>query len=500
MKKKYRYRKIKQSSTKNYLSVDFAFVKLTIILLVLLQLGCKKFVEVSTPATATTGASVYNNNSTAIAVLTGIYTDMSLKGYLEAGGFTTISTLAGLSSDELELYNGASDAFLIAHYKNSLSPNTTAGQSWDNVYPYIFICNSAIEGFEGSTNLAPAIRQQLLGEAKFMRAFFYFYLVNLYGDVPLVITTNYKVNSQLIRASKSKVYEQIIDDLKDAQGLISNVYLDGSIIKNTSERVRPNKWTATALLSRVFLYTNEYANAESEASRIIDNTSTFILGTLDNATLDNAFLKNSKEAIWQLQPVTSGYNTRDAELYILSSVPNSFNPLFLSKNLLNSFEPGDQRKVKWIGKYTDTVTNPNVNYFYPYKYKVNTIDAPVSEYLTMLRLGEQYLIRAEARAQQNNINDARNDLNSIRTRAGLPNKTTTDKTSLLSEIQHERQVELFTELGHRWLDLKRTNTVGLIMDAAAVQKGGIWRSYQALYPIPQYDIDKNPNLIQNSGY
>jgi hypothetical protein len=118
----------------------------------------------------------------------------------------------------------------------------------------------------------------------------------------------------------------------------------------------------------------------------------------------------------------------------------------------------------------------------------------------ILRLSEQYLIRAEARTRLNKISEAKADLNTIRTRAGLANTTANDENSLLTSILNERQVELFTEWGHRWLDLKRTNKVDVVMSVITPQKGGTWSSNWAWYPLPLYDIQQNSKLVQNSGY
>jgi hypothetical protein len=148
-----------------------------------------------------------------------------------------------------------------------------------------------------------------------------------------------------------------------------------------------------------------------------------------------------------------------------------------------------------------TVGGIATTYYYPYKYKVNTPGAPVTEYEMVLRLGEQYLIRAEAEANNSDTNDAVNDLNVIRKRAGLANYAgATDKSSLLTAILHERQVELFSEWGHRWLDLKRTSVVDVVMPIATPQKGGTWQSSKQLYPLPQADLQDDPNLVQNPGY
>ncbi len=85
----------------------------------------------------------------------------------------------------------------------------------------IFNCNSAIEGLNASTLITTSVKEQLLGEAKFIRAFYYFYLVNMYGDVPLIINTDYKNNSLLGRSSTGTVYKQIIEDLISAKNLLT---------------------------------------------------------------------------------------------------------------------------------------------------------------------------------------------------------------------------------------------------------------------------------------
>src|SRR5438552_17436425 len=112
-----------------------------------------------------------------------------------------------------------------------------------------------------------------------------------------------------------------------------------------------------------------------------------------------------------------------------------------------------------------------------------------------LRLAEQYLIRAEARTQENNISSAQTDLNVIRSRAGLGPVTASDKASLLAAILHERQVELFTEWGHRWFDIKRTGTVDATMTVVTSQKGGTWNTNQQWYPIPQSELQNDVNLV-----
>jgi hypothetical protein len=168
----------------------------------------------------------------------------------------------------------------------------------------------------------------------------------------------------------------------------------------------------------------------------------------------------------------------------------------LSDSLVYNFDLGDLRALHWI----DSISVSGITYYYPWKYKLNYTGAPPVEYPMVLRLAEQYLIRSEARAQQGNLNGAAADLNAIRTRAGLPNTAAVTQQDFLNAIYRERRFELFTEYGHRWLDLIRTGNVNAVMGVVTPEKGGIWVPTDSLYPLPLTEIKADPNLTQNPGY
>lgn len=437
--------------------------------------------EVGLPKHLIGAATVYSSDATATAVVRGNYSQMvNNSAGFAGGGAPSVTFNCALSADELKNYTN--DATYIAFYTNSLSASNFSPVLWSDPYKFINNANAVIEGLSHSTGVTDATKNELLGEAKFIRAFCHFYLVNLFGDVPVITTTDYRINAVASRIPKSQVYQQIISDLRDAQNLLAT---DFSFSKG--ERDQPNKWAATALLARTYLYIGDWANAEAEATAIIDNSGTYSLCV----DLNDVFLANSSEAIWQLKPEALTF-TNEASLFILTSAPSFAS---LSQQLLNSFESGDNRKTNWV----DSVTDGNTTYYYPYKYKVNS-GTTLTEYSMVLRLAEQYLIRAEARANQNNISGAQADLNIIRNRAGLANTTANDIPLLISAILHERQVELFTEWGHRWLDLKRTGTVDAVMSVVTPQKGGTWSTDSQLYPIPLSEINNDVNLTQNTGY
>jgi starch-binding outer membrane protein, SusD/RagB family len=475
-------------------------IKCLFALTVLFTMGnCRKLVDTPPPRGSISESNVFSNDETAISVVTAIYASMANPS-VGNGSFTgmeSMSAYTSLAADELSVDDAFGNNRHFGYYRNSLSANTTIGSElWRPLYSYIYKCNEALEGLEVADALTPAVNKQLRGEVRFLRAFFYLYLTNLFGDVPLATTTDYKVNTLLGRAPKSQVYQLIIEDLRRAAELLSSEYLDGSLHPYTgaAERVRPTSWAAKSLLSRAYLYTGDYVNAESEATAIINNTTLYGL-----TNLNETFLMNSLEAIWQLQTVVVGHNTEDGWTFILpSNGPDSQHPFYLNPELLNSFESNDQRRIQWI----DSVIVLNSTYHFPFKYKSATLDEPVSEYLMVLRLAELYLIRAEARVQVGNIQGASDDLNAIRARAGLANTTAVEQADLFTKIQHERKVELFTEWAHRWIDLKRTNGIDDVMSVVTPLKsnGVSWKSYQQLFPLPTREIQFAPNLIQNIGY
>jgi hypothetical protein len=240
------------------------------------------------------------------------------------------------------------------------------------------------------------------------------------------------------------------------------------------------------LLARVYLYTAGWADAESQASSVVSSG----LYTLSGP--DSVFLNFSNETIWQLMPVNPSLNTQEAAYFIPGS-PALIPAFPLTNDLVNAFEPGDNRFTAWTGN----TTIAGQTFYYPYKYK-NGGGGSVTEYHVVFRLAEQYLIRAEARMHQNNISGAIGDLNIIRARAGLAALSPSlSPDATASALQQERRIELFAEFGHRWLDLKRTAKADLVLGAL---KPASWQTTDALWPVPQAQRIVNPFLTQNKGY
>lgn len=460
--------------------------------------SCKKLVDPSAPTEKIGIEDVYTNDKTAASVLTRLLAEMSWV----SEGTNGIPMILALSADDLKV--GAwIDATTERIYFNTLRSDPTIW--WGKFYSYIYTANDAMEQLSVSTGVSAPVKQFLLGEARFVRAYCYFHLVNTYGRVPLVLTTDYRQTMNLGRADTVAIYNQIVTDLLEAKTLLSKDYLGSNMQPTTVDRLRPVKATAAALLARVYLYKGEYAKAEAEASEVISNAT---YGLID---LNLVFRKNSKETIWQLPVMQPGVQTLDGMSYILRKVspsdpngPTWQQPFLASDYLLNAFETGDLRKTKWIGDSS--------GYRFINKYKEWDATRPIVEATMMMRLSEQYLIRAEARIQQDKIAEGIADLNTVRLRArganpgDLPDLSTAlSKTDALAAVEDERQVELFTEWGHRWFDLKRTKRLDAVMTIVTPVKNNNtaqWEPFRTLFAIPAGEILNSPGLVgqQNQGY
>ena len=438
--------------------------------------SCKKYVDLNTPPDSVGADEAFSDSSTATSVVLGIYAGMaSANGNNGTNSIVFFTSVYGAMSADEGYYptNTTYDAF----ETNTLAAGNSANVFWNAMYTRISRANYAIEGINGASKLSTSLKNQLMGEAKFLRAWYYFYLLNYFGDVPLVLSTDALKTALFPRAPLADVYKQIVQDLADAKNLLTATY-------PSNEKARINRNVVSAFLARVYFYQQNWAAAESEASNVI-NTGTYSLVT----NLNNVFLNNSSETIWQVS--LAGITTPQT-IFGSEFIPASTTPTFvLYDTLANAFQANDQRKVSW----TKSIVYLGKTYYHPFKYKVRTTTTG-NEYPVMIRLSEMYLIRAEARANQNNVSGAQSDLNAIRNRAGLGNTTATTQAQLITALEHERWVKLFTEFADRWLNLKRLNKATAVLSLIKPA----WQPFQQLYPIPAQAMTPNPNLKDNPGY
>ncbi len=171
--------------------------------------SCKKFIDVPPPIDKLIGATVFQSNATASSAVNGIFTSMVTTSI--AGGLNGPSILLGLSADELKLFPN-SNQLLNETYANSLK-SINAATLWGDYYSCIYQANAAILSLNSSSNVSESLKKQLLGEAKVARAYCYFNLINIYGDVPLILGTDYQANSQVAKSGIQEIYLRIKQDL-----------------------------------------------------------------------------------------------------------------------------------------------------------------------------------------------------------------------------------------------------------------------------------------------
>jgi starch-binding outer membrane protein, SusD/RagB family len=455
----------------------------------LVNSSCKKILDIPPSQNRVSSESVFSTDELATSAVLGIYSNANFAFPSFSSGSITI--LTGLSSDELSYTQTDKDYLEFA--TNSISPKNgyNSFNMWERAYKLIYQTNICIDGLMKSSAVTDNLKNQLMGECMVFRSMMYFYLTNVYGDVPFTTSTDYAVNAKLSRKPVSDINVSIEADLLKAKSLLSDNY-------PSTGKYRINKYVATAFLSKFYLYQKKWAESENEATEVIAS------GIYNLAPNPNdAFLINSPETLCQLLPVLSGFITAEGFTFIPYDA-NSIPGFIITDELVSEFEDGDLRNQSWIK--TNTINGKAYNYPTKYKQSLDFSGAPAKESYSLIRLSEVYLIRAEARINLHKISEGIDDINIVRSRSRatatpitpdpLPNVSNTiSQSDAMTALIHERRIELLAEWGSRWFDLKRWD----IADDLLKNKSG-WQATDVLFPIPNGEISLNPNLTQNNGY
>jgi hypothetical protein len=375
-----------------------------------------------------------------------------------------------------------------------------------------------INNFEGIGRATYAIKflpqtnspdkDRYIGEAKFLRAYYYFNLVRIFGGVPLidkVLESETEIATASTRASAAEIYALIEKDLTDAAMTLPPVV-------SSAENGRVSQYAAQALLAKVYLYEKKWGQAKAAVDIVINSHQYALLP--DYSMIWREVGEFSKESIWEVNCIGTTPNL-GIENYFVVQAPRGANGLGWgfntpSQDLVNAYEPGDVRKAAtimfagetlWDGfQVSPMASNPRYNYkSYVSKTKetFNGDDINTNKNLRILRYGEMLLIKAEVENELGNLEIARGALNQIRSRAQLPPTTASNKDEMRDAIYKERRVEMAFE-HDRMFDLQRTGRAGQVLRA-------LGKMYvdgkNNLFPIPQREIDlSNGKLVQNPGY
>jgi hypothetical protein len=392
----------------------------------------------------------------------------------------------------------------------------------------------------GDATLTPDAKNDIDGQAKFLRAWNYFKLVRLFGAVPLYLKEVSKADDAFLpRSTVDQVYAQIITDAKDAVAELA--------APKFPQSGQATKGSATMLLAEVYMTQKKYTDAEPLLSSLAT------MGYSLNANYADAFLttnKNSKESIFEIQYLEGTVAGSQPSTFIYQFLPRTKNTGIIttfgtsviatdnsgtggwntpSPDLISAYEPNDKRLDASIGiaegtyntsdlftitanksvvKYTPAAGKVGVPYVKKYLHPHSVVNN-TNDNWPIYRYSDALLLLAEAQNEQGKAGSALTNLNTVRTRAGLAASTVSSQAALRDIIMHERRVELAFE-NHRWNDLVRTGTAITVMTAYAIMAKATYKDLSAnafgintnrlLFPIPQSERELNPQLTQNPGY
>jgi hypothetical protein len=486
--------------------------------------GCKKDFLNQTPQNAVSSGD-FKNASDAEAAIVGAYSLMANSAYWYYNWNYLID--GDIRADNCYSGGSAPDIDGIDNFTSVATDNQPISEDWYELYMDIGACNSVLDNVANITDplLTDVRKAQILGEAKFLRAYHYSHLVRNYGAVVLQLhTIIIDRNTLKARSPVDSVYAQIIADLKDAEASLPVTYTD-----QASSHSRATQGAAEAVLAKVYAQMGDYQDCLDYCNKVLPpayggtGTAGYSLLPAFDWLFDSQH-KNSAESIFELQhtagTITHGY----AEGLLLPPSPltqywTKFAPP--TQDLVKAFKAaGDSIRyassITW--QYTgpgtaNPVTSPThygATDTMPYVWKIGrnftgSWSGGSGDNLVLLRLADIILLKAEALNALGQTGAAIPLVNAIRARVHLAPMTVSSQTDVALAILNERRLELAFE-GERWYDLLRYSTQYTInLMNSQVDGNGVSLGYQVvsdrlLYPIPQADRDNNPNLSQNPGY
>ncbi|MBO0936090.1 RagB/SusD family nutrient uptake outer membrane protein [Fibrella sp. HMF5335] len=421
-----------------------------------------------TPQASLDSATAINDATTAQAALYGAYNALQTAN---AYG-TRLTLLPDLEGGNLT-HTGTFPSFAQIANRSILTDNAEVTNAWNILYDGVNRVNNVIAKVPTITDptFSADNKNFVVAEATFLRAFYYFTLVRLWGGVPIITQPTTVVSSalQVAKSPAADVYAQINADLDKAIASLPATYA------GAAGKGRATKPAALAMKAKVALYQQKWADAASFAQQASTGYS------LVPKFTDLFEAKNTAESIWELQQDPTNQNS--LAFFLLSTARGGRNEVRPSTSLATSYSATDARAI------LTTSFDSKIKY-----YRISTQD----DNIIMIRLGEVLLTRAEALNELGgdaNLATAVTLVNQIRTRAGLTpvSATTAASQSLMrDEIFLQRRLELALEGGNYFYDLVRTGR--------AATRLANWNPNQALWPIPNREINANPALKQNDGY
>ena len=466
-------------------------VFLTFSLVAVLFQSCDDEFITTTPATSIQiNDAVIDEASLEIAVL-GIYSGMQSSTTFGAGFFT----YQALLSDNGYVSDNNSNRFTdVNDYTHTIPENGTVGGVWNNLYSTILNANNVIsfEGTISNTDATSGTPENRFGEAYIARALNLFQLVNWYSrppssgvaqDLGVIIPLEVNIGASLPRKTVAEVYGQIISDLQKALSLMTS--------EPGANRLGPT--AAKLLLSRVYLYMEDYPNARTYAEQVLNNSEGFSLMGMSQVVPYYAS-EVSPETIFQLEFNSNDNPGSNNAFYATWTLTGTYKQNFATRGFYDLIPSTDVRK----GLYTDNI---------PASYPDALVGVDVRKFVTPdrdiphFRMSEAKLNQIEA-LYYIDPTAARNELNSwVSTYRDSAYNTSASGQALLDEILKQRRIELAFE-GHRFFDMNRYG-LDVQKDANCTDNCSIpFSDFRRVFPIPLSEINTNVSegFAQNPGY
>lgn len=481
---------------KNFLS--------NLVLTVVMCTGCSDFLS-ENPYGTVTPETFYKTEADAVMAATACYRQLNNPSDFWADGFDGIGDVQSDDVAQFLEWTGVMNTFQFDENHELIKG------VWTAAYKGISICNSCIDNVS-SMSISEDVKNQVIGQARFIRAYWYFRLVRLYGGVPLV-TKEYKTLEDLYqpRASVQDVYDLIISDLNFAYEHLPKNW-------PSSEVGRVTQGAAMAHLSLVYLNLRNWEEAEKWAAKVMELEKEGVYELLDDySSIHLETNENNKESIFEKQYSTEHYKNYRPIYFAPRNVnigrDAAYGWLQVSESIVDEFEPGDKRfkatffsdgekfllgteefeyKAEMGSAFGPTpycIKKGNIFYGEPRIVGINTI---------VMRYAEVILFRAEALNEMGRTDEAIPFLKRIRDRAGLQTQSSYTQDAMRKAIQHERRVEFAYEDIRGW-DIIRW---GLQEEILGKLPNSKWKKGKCeLWPLPAFVLDENPNIKeQNPGW
>ena len=374
---------------------------------------------------------------------------------------------------------------------------------WVLNYKGITQCNTVIEKAP-AVEMDEALKNRILGEAHFLRAYYYFLLAQVFGDVPLLIKLTPPDELKVPKMPRADIYRQIVADCDFAASVLPVQFFGDDVGRAT-------KGAALALAAKTSLYEKNWDKVLEYVGRVKELNVYALMPDYQDNFRENT--QNNAESVWEIQHsnLELGVGNSLNQWWSSKKFSEGYGFAEVTQEYVDAFEAGDPRR-----RFTVAMNNEDYfgliykNSFSSTKYgprKYIQADSTVTQKAdgdinyTAIRYAEVLLWEAEALAELNRVSEAQVPLEQVRARAraqaadpatALPPVSVTDQQAMLEAVRHERHVELGFEM-HRFFDLVR-------WDIAAQKLPGFQVGKHEVFPLPQTELDLNPMLLQNPGY